>query len=217
MNIYWLGHSCFLIKNSIGKRILTDPFDIDIGYIPYKGNVDVVTMSHLHFDHSCTKYFDNSTRIINKLGTYELDYCKITSFPSFHDNCGGIKRGQNIIFKYNIDGFNLCHLGDLGHPLSSDIIKAIGYIDVLFIPVGDNFTISLDNAKKVIEEISPRYIVPMHYKSQDLNFTLEGVDKFLLKMKKYKKMNSSVLSLDSKSLPSESTIVILDLSSNINN
>lgn len=216
MNIYWLGHSCFLMKTSVGKRIVTDPFDLDIGYIPYKNNVDIVTISHSHFDHNCTKYFDNDTRIITQLGTYEFDYCKITTFPSFHDNDNGTKRGQNIIFKYMIDGFNLCHLGDLGHLLSSDIIKALGYIDVLFVPVGDNFTINLDNIKKLIETISPRFIVPMHYKTHDLNFTLEGVDKFLLKMKNYKKMNSPVLSLNSKSLSSESTIVILDLSSNLN-
>lgn len=214
MNIYWLGHSSFLIKTSIGKRILTDPFDIDIGYVPYKSSVDLITISHLHFDHCCTKFFDNGTRIINKVGKYELDFCTVSSFPSFHDNCGGIKRGDNIIFKYEVDGFVLCHLGDLGHCLDASISKNIGYIDVLFIPVGDHFTLNLDNVKKVIKQLSPRYIIPMHYKTKNLSFPLEGVDKFLMEMKEVKKVSYPCLSLTKDTLPNESTIVILDVFKN---
>lgn len=212
MNIYWLGHSCFLIKTSIGKRILTDPFDIDMGYSPFKGKVDVVTISHLHFDHSYIKNIDKDTLILDELESYESEFLKINSFPSFHDNCQGMKRGPNLIFKYQIDGLTLCHLGDLGHTLHAETIKSIGYIDALFIPVGSNFTLNIDDVKTVIEMIRPRFIIPMHYKTKDLNFHLNGVDEFLRKMKNYKKINMNVLSLNKDSLPNESTIIILDIS-----
>lgn len=213
LEIFWLGHSCFLMKSSKGKRILTDPFDIDIGYKPYNGSLDLVTISHDHFDHSYTEEFTTDTKILNSLNCPELDFCKIDAFQSFHDNYHGIKRGDNIIFKYEIDGFSICHLGDLGHTLSNDIIEKIGYVDVLFVPVGENFTLPVNEAKKVIEKIHPRYIVPMHYKTKYLSFFLNGVDKFLMKFNDYPKINCSNLFLSKDSLPNKSTIALLGIHS----
>ena len=51
MNITWLGHSSFLLKDSKDRTVLMDPFDESVGYTVYKGNADIVTISHHHFDH----------------------------------------------------------------------------------------------------------------------------------------------------------------------
>ncbi|MPQ42347.1 MBL fold metallo-hydrolase [Clostridium tarantellae] len=214
MNIYWFGHSCFLIKTSKSKRILTDPFDLDIGYVPFKGFVDIVTISHSHFDHNCTKYLNKDTHILNEKVFYECEFFNIKSFTSFHDELNGNKRGDNLIFKFVIDDIVLCHLGDLGHILSKKTILDLGHIDILFIPVGNYFTINLNIVKKLIDLISPKYIIPMHYKTKNFKFFLDGIDKFLLKMKSYKKTTSNMLSVDKTSLPNESTIVILNICEN---
>ena len=113
MNIYWLGQASYLIKTSNGKRLLIDPFNDSIGYTPFEGSVDLVTISHDHYDHNFTKLIKNNPTIIKSLGNYNNDFCKITGIKSFHDETNGTKRGDNIIFKYIIDSVTLCHLGDL--------------------------------------------------------------------------------------------------------
>ena len=52
MKIKWLGHSCFKITNSKGIRILTDPFDDNVGYKIPSVEADIVTTSHSHYDHN---------------------------------------------------------------------------------------------------------------------------------------------------------------------
>ncbi|WP_300346559.1 MBL fold metallo-hydrolase [Clostridium sp.] len=212
MNIYWFGHSCFLIKTKLGKRILMDPFDIDIGYTPYKNDVDIVTISHMHFDHNCTNYINKEAKIFKDLVNYENDYCKITSFHSFHDNCMGLKRDKNFIFKIICDGISLCHLGDLGHTLSHRVLSKIGYVDVLFIPVGEQITLPIEEVIKVIDDINPRVVIPMHYKTEKINLHLNSLDGFLMKIRGFKLKRSSVFSLYSHNLPSEKEVHILDIS-----
>ncbi|MGL5245727.1 MAG: MBL fold metallo-hydrolase [Sarcina sp.] len=209
--MYWLGHSSFLIKTSNGKRILTDPFDIDIGYTPFKGFVDIVTISHMHFDHNCITNLPKKTKILSEKGYYDSNSFSIRAFSSFHDDLNGSKRGDNLIFKFIIDELSLCHLGDLGHMLSDKTINDLGRIDVLFIPVGNYFTIKLDYVEKIIKILKPKYIIPMHYKTKNFNFFLDGIDKFLLKMKSYKKITKNILTINKNSLPTESIIVILNI------
>ena len=212
MNIYWLGHSCFLIKTNLGKRILLDPFDTDIGYTPYKKNVDIVTISHMHFDHNCTNYINKEAKIFKDIINYENDYCKIKSFHSFHDNCMGLKRDKNFIFKIVCDEISLCHLGDLGHTLSNKVLNKIGHVDVLFIPVGEQITLTIKEAMKVIDDINPKIVIPMHYKTEKLNLHLSSLDGFLKKIKGFNLIHSSVLSLNINKISSKKEVHILDIS-----
>lgn len=211
MNIYWLGHSCFLIKTELGKRILMDPFDLDIGYIPYKGDVDIVTISHMHFDHSCTSYINNEAKVLTDFVDYQNTFCNINSFHSFHDDCCGLKRDKNFIFKILCDDISLCHLGDLGHILSNKTLKKLGNIDILFVPVGEHLTISIDDLKKVITDINPKIIIPMHYKTQNLSFYLNTLDNFLMKMKGYPMLHTDSLSISKDTIPSSSQVIILEI------
>ena len=212
MIINFIGHSSFLLKTSTGKRILTDPYNLDIGYKTFDSEVDLITISHLHFDHSYTDNFSKEVKIIRECIEFENTFCKITGFQSYHDNYKGQKRGDNIIFKIEADDLSICHLGDLGHILDEEMIKRLGNIDVLFVPVGEIYTITLKDLKKTIEMISPKYIIPMHYKTAELSFTLKPIDEFLLIMKEYPKERLETLSLSKEELTDEmSKIIILEI------
>lgn len=213
MNIYWLGQASYLIKTANGKRLLIDPFDDSIGYTPFKGSVDLVTTSHDHYDHNFTKLIENNPTIINSLGNHTVDFCEIKGIKSFHDETRGSERGDNIIFKYTIDGITLCHLGDLGHALDDETLKEIGNVDILFIPVGEVYTLNVKTAAEVAKKINPKFIVPMHYKTKFLNIPLAGVDKFLMEMKNYPTENVSVLSINKNDLNTESKIILIDVHS----
>ena len=193
MEITWLGHSCFLLQDSKGRKLLTDPFDTTLGYETYKGSPDIVTISHQHFDHNYTKELNGNCKIIDKIGMVYICDITIKGTPSYHDKDKGAKRGDNIIFTFKMDDYTLCHLGDLGHSLSNDDIDAIGNVDILFVPVGGNYTIDGKEASEVTKKINPKIVIPMHYKTSLVSFPLDGVETFLMHMKNASKIDSNKL------------------------
>ena len=194
MRLTWLGHSSFIIESVSGLKIVTDPFDDSIGYDTYKDNANIVTISHHHFDHDNIKDIQGNPTIIDKTGTYTIGDIIIRGLPSFHDNVNGKKRGENIIFVYNIDGYTICHLGDLGHELSSEDIDLIGPVDILLIPVGGNFTINGKTASVVAKSINSHIVIPMHYKTPALSFPLQGAEPFIMGMKNCEKISGNSVS-----------------------
>ena len=198
MKITWIGHSSFLIEDSNGRKLLTDPFDPTIGYSIYEGAADIITISHHHFDHDYVKGVKGNPEICDKLGDFNLCGIPINGLHSFHDKVKGAKRGENTIYIWEMDNFRLCHLGDLGHTLLPEDIDKIGKIDVLFIPVGGNFTIDGSEASTVAKAIKSHIVIPMHYKTPLLSFPLNGVEAFLTEMKNGENINSSSLILKEK-------------------
>lgn len=209
MEITWLGHSSFLIKDSKGKKFLTDPFDESIGYNTYKDEVDLVTISHDHFDHSYTESIKNNPEVIDTIGSFSAHGIEIKGIPSYHDNCKGAKRGENTIYIITVDGYTICHLGDLGHKLSKNDLDKIGDIDILLIPVGGNFTIDGKEAAAIAKDINSHIVIPMHFKTPYLTFDLDGVEIFITNMKNAEKVNNCTLKIEGK-LEDKNAVKILD-------
>ncbi|WP_040209942.1 MBL fold metallo-hydrolase [Clostridium polynesiense] len=197
MKIQWIGHSCFVIEDSSGRRILTDPFHHTVGYTPYKNAVNTVTVSHQHFDHNNIENYKDNSIIIDKYGYYDLGFARIHGFPSYHDSSKGGKRGPNTIFIYELDNLRLCHLGDLGHQLDSDYLNKLGNIDVLFIPVGGHFTLTGKDAYKLCRLIKSRLVFPMHYNTISNSMLLDGPEEFIINMKNVEKIDNSIYFLPS--------------------
>lgn len=208
MKIQWIAHSCFLIEDSLGKRILTDPFHKSIGYEPYKESVQAVTISHNHFDHNNSESYADKSIIINKCGFHDLGFAKVHGFSSYHDNLQGAKRGNNIIFVYEIDGFRLCHLGDLGHALDSEYVSKLGTIDILFIPVGGHYTLDGSEAYKLCSVIKSSIVIPMHYHTSDNTMSLDGPEEFIVHMKNVEKIQGSTFLIESKK-PYKNKVILL--------
>lgn len=198
MKITWVGHSSFLIENSEGKKLLTDPFDDTIGYSVYRGSCDIVTISHHHFDHDYTKEIKGKYELIDKTGDYNVNGIEITGIPSYHDKVKGAKRGKNIIFIFRIDNYRICHLGDLGYVISKNEAHSIGNIDVLFIPVGGNFTIDGKEAAEVTKLLRPHIVIPMHYKTLQLKMELDGAETFIKYMGNSEKAGTSEIEINEK-------------------
>lgn len=215
MNIVWYGQSCFKIQ---GKDIalVTDPFDKETGLKPPSGTADIVTISHEHFDHSNRDAIKGEPFVIDGPGEYEIKKVMVRGIESYHNMEKGAERGMNTIFTIIMDDIRICHLGDLGQKsLEADQLKAIGEVDVLFVPVGGFFTINSKEADAVISQIEPRIIVPMHYR-------IEGVKGDLTKLDDIKsfcqdhnldpKGTVSKISIKKKDLPEEEPqYIVMDL------
>lgn len=200
VSVRWFGQACFELRFPTGLTVLCDPFDAaKLGeYVfPKEVTPDLVTISHEHFDHSNSKDVSGSPEVLRGLTSADPkthDWQKhdvvrkgvrVRTVGVFHDEKEGKERGKNAIFVFEPEkkgAFGtIAHLGDLGHVLTDEQVKAIGPIDALLIPVGGHFTIDAEAAKKVCDQLKPRVlIVPMHYKTDALDpkIPLAPVDAF---------------------------------------
>lgn len=209
MDITWLGHSCFVIKGK-EKTIITDPCHPDLGYRLGETTADIVTLSHSHLGHSYVEAITNNPPKIKGPGEYEIGGTFITGIATFHDNKKGDLRGKNTIYVIELDGITLCHLGDLGHHLGPQLVEELGATDILFLPVGEVSTISVDIAVEMVRQLEPRIVIPMHYKTEAFTGDLGLVDKFLSKMRIRGLEAKPKLSVTSSSLPSPTQTVVLN-------
>jgi len=209
MEIKWLGHSCFLIKGK-ERTIITDPYHPSLGYSLGEPKADIVTLSHFHPGHSYIEGVANNPKQIKSPGEYEIGGTFITGIATFHDSAKGEIRGKNTIYLIEMDGITLCHLGDLGHSLTSQVIEELGVVDVLFSPAGEISTISVDTAVETIKQLNPHIVIPMHYKTDAIARNLEPVDKFLDKMGIHRVEPTPKLSITQSSLPASTQVVVLN-------
>ena len=156
MNITWLGHSCFLIESG-GYRIVLDPYYVE-SYPPLHVSADAALCSHSHRDHA----FLEAVTLTGRGG--EDSPFTVETVSTFHDDKQGSFRGENIIHILRAERLTVVHCGDLGHELSEDQLAAVKGCDALLIPVGGYYTIDAAAAKSVAAAVSPRVIVPMHYR-----------------------------------------------------
>lgn len=177
MKIRYLGHSCFVLTESTGTSIVTDPYG-DVGFDMPSVTADVVTVSHDHYDHNNAKAVGGNPVVIKEEGNYEIGGVGITAIRSWHDDENGTKRGENLIFKFRMDGLEICHLGDIGEECSSSLLEMLLPVHVLLIPVGGTYTIDAEQAKEYVDRIMPSIVVPMHYKTKGLNLDIDKVGEF---------------------------------------
>ena len=213
MKIRYLGHSCFVLTESTGTTIVTDPYGA-IGYTMPTVKADAVTVSHGHYDHNnvgAVECKEGKPVVFDEEGTYEIGGVDITAIKSYHDDENGMKRGENLIFKFRMDGLEICHLGDLGEECSSALIETLLPVHVLLIPVGGNYTIDAEQAKEYVDRIMPAIVIPMHYKTKGLNIDVDKVDDFADKFdtEEVEELEESELELFRDEISEESTKVII--------
>jgi L-ascorbate metabolism protein UlaG (beta-lactamase superfamily) len=210
VKIRWLGHACFLITSARGTRILTDPFDETVGYVVPAVEADFVTVSHEHFDHNAVGNVKGKPKVVRGAGAHSLGDVSARGIDTFHDGVKGAKRGPNTVFVLNVDGMSVCHLGDLGHVLEPAHLSAIGRVDVLLVPVGGTYTIDPAAAAKVVEQIDPRVVIPMHYKTDATSFPIVGVDEFLRKMGGGRRIGGTTVEITKEDLTGTKKVYVLE-------
>lgn len=214
MDITYLGHSSFKLR---GKQasVVTDPFGPMVGLpFPKHTSADIVTLSHDHEDHNAAQLVEGNPLVISGPGEYEVKGVGIVGVGVYHDDTGGTKRGKNTIYRIELDGISIVHLGDLGHELSSAQVDSLDGVDILFVPVGGVYTIDAGTAAKVVAEVGPSIVIPMHYNRPGLDQkvfgSLAGVDAFLKEMGKAGTTPQPKLTISKDKMPEELQVVILE-------
>ena len=211
MRVKWLGHACFLITSRHGLRVITDPYAVGGGihYYPIEETADVVSVSHVHDDHSNVSAVKGKPEIINNDGIKTAKGIRFRGVATYHDVAQGGQRGPNTIFCFTIDDIKLCHLGDLGHVLNPEQVSEIGTVDILFVPVGGFFTIDASAATQVCDQLGPKVIIPMHFKTPKCAYPIADVEDFLKGKRNVRRIDNSEVNFEPEKLPATTEIVLL--------
>ncbi len=230
MQIIWKGQSCFQIVTGREKdnqvSLVIDPFGPDCGLRVPNLAGDVILITH---SEQAVQYINHPSRnnakslpqpgkafLINGPGEYEIKGVYIQGIPAFHDKNFGkpptSAAGKTTIYTIESEKIKICHLGDFGQKeLFPEQLEDIGEIDILLIPVGGNETIGAEEAQKIIGQIEPKIVIPMHYSLPKLKAKLAGVDRFLKVMGEKNHDGLPKLTIKSKdlTLKDEMEIIVL--------
>lgn len=210
MDIIWYGQSCFKIKGK-SAGVVIDPFDpLSTGLkLPKDLEAKVVLSTHQHPDHNNTGVVFGNPVVVSGPGEYEISGVSIEGVSTFHDNSQGTERGINTIYHILLDGVDIVHLGDLGHVLTEEQVSGIDSTDILMIPVGGVYTIDSEEAAKVVAQLEPKIVIPMHYRIEGLKYELVGLEPFLKEMGAENVEPQPKLSITKDKLSEETTVVVL--------
>jgi L-ascorbate metabolism protein UlaG (beta-lactamase superfamily) len=189
MNIRWHGQSAYTLTGE-SHTVAIDPFGdlgalmggrrrFDYAPVPSHG-ADLLLVTHEHADHNAVEAVTGSPQIVRSTaGRFETPLGEVVAINSEHDDQAGTERGPNTIFVFTLDGVRVCHFGDFGQlALRPEQRAAIGPVDLLFLPVGGGPTIGAAEAAEIAAALAPRWVVPMHYRTEAIDF-LEPADAFL--------------------------------------
>lgn len=193
--------------------IVTDPYAPKLGRTLPRGlSADVLLLSHDHWDHNYKEGVGGNPFVIDRPGEYETRGVFVYGVSSWHDATEGAERGPNLLFRGEVEGVSFVHCGDLGHELTEAQLAIVEDAHILFIPVGGTYTIDAAVASKVISQVEPRIVIPMHYALPGLAVTLDSVEKFCREMGVSAKETLPSLRVTAGDLPQEEVrIVLLDL------
>jgi L-ascorbate metabolism protein UlaG (beta-lactamase superfamily) len=211
MKVKWLGHSCFLVTSRDGLRVITDPYVVggSINYSPIEETADIVTVSHGHDDHSNVSAVQGKPEVVRGNGTKTAKGIQFRGITTYHDASQGTQRGPNTVFCFTIDDIKLCHLGDLGHVLSPGQVNEISTVDILLTPVGGFYTIDASTASQVCDQLKPKVVIPMHFKTPKCAYPIAGVNDFLKGKKNVRRIDDSEVEFERENLPAATEIVLL--------
>jgi L-ascorbate metabolism protein UlaG (beta-lactamase superfamily) len=189
MRVDWFGQSAFLVQAE-ERSVAIDPFaemsgltsrGLQFDYPPIEGvEAELLLVTHEHGDHNGVQAIGGDPAILRSTaGRLPSPVGEVVAIASEHDEQAGTARGPNTIFVFELGGQRVCHFGDFGQrELREEQRAAIGPVDLLMLPVGGGLTIGAGKAHEIVAALRPRWVVPMHYRTERVNF-LEPADEFL--------------------------------------
>jgi len=220
----YLGHSCFQITTAGGELLVIDPYaggEWPGLALPYL-HADWVLVTHEHWDHNAWRDVRGKPKRIQGAGRVTGKGFTVTGFAGRHAPTGGESvQFQNTVFLIELAGaagkagVRLCHLGDNG-PMTEELRSQLGPVDVLMLPVdGENRVLTYDQAREWIDALSPRVVIPMHYRLPGLSLEqIQGIgtiDDWLARQAGSSRLPSDTLPLDVATLSAPGARQVLAL------
>lgn len=207
MEITWLGHACFRLRAD-DTVLITDPFPASLGLRPDNRPATVVTISNTHPNHSNWKEVTGEPRVFSSPGEYEYSGISVRGLMT-PLAAGTARERRNVAYSIGLDNVNVCHLGDITEALTPRQIDELSPVDVLLLPTGGGCTLDLERALQMLQDLSPKMVIPMHYSIPNVSLPLQGVDAFLRLMGTSDAQPQPRISVTAASLPQDMRVVVL--------
>ena len=213
IEIKWFGHSFFQITSSSGTRIITDPFG-PMGFPMPEVWPHVVTVGREHGNHNNVGLAKGKPVILRGLKEGQDDWNQVNL--TFRDvliyNVPIHQRGvptysgsmKGAAFVFEMDGLCILHSGDVSDPFNEDQLQLIGHVDILLQTIGGVYTIGPEGAKRVVEQLKPKIVVPMHYWYQ-----MNVLERFTDGPYRVRELNTNTFTVSKDTLPGETEIYVL--------
>jgi len=193
--IKWLSHAGFQVTSSGGKVIYIDPWldnPVSTSKLDDVKEATLVLVTHDHFDHvgqaveiigktggllvanvETARRLQNEGKVptdkvcyfgygMNIGGNLFYEGISVTMTQAFHSTATGAPCGYIIKLE---DGTTLYHAGDTGIFDSMKTFGELYSIDIAMLPMGSVFTMDPIQAARAAKMISPKKVIPMHYKT----------------------------------------------------
>ena len=207
MRVEWFGQAAFHLRGRDGT-VFIDPIGDTTGLAsrgitfdypkPEGVSADLVLVTHEHADHNGVESIGGDPAVLRSTaGRLDSSFGEVVAIASEHDEAAGTRRGPNTIFVFGLDGIRIAHFGDFGQrAMRDEQAAAVGQVDLVFLPVGAGPTIGPEQASAIVERLSPRWVVPMHYRTPRISF-LQPADPFLELMPHVQRLDETGFDTDS--------------------
>lgn len=173
----WFGHNCFRIK-SREATVITDPVDRSTGFAMAKQNANIVTISHYDSPNANLGVMRPEFQVVDGPGEYEMDNIFVTGVRTFLTDALTEKKLFNTAYLFEMDGFVICHLGDLGKVPNSEQTEQLAQADILLMPIGGATGLTQEQAAEVVSLLEPKVLIPMQYRTDIGDRELLPLDSF---------------------------------------
>ena len=175
MQVTWFGHAAFKLTDTDGFSVITDPYTPEgVGYAPIRDSADVVVISSDDDDAHCradlipgTPHVINALNVAQTAGSVGFDKLTVSAIEAaeWDHHPEHEVPGQNGMYRFELDGLRIAHMGDVGNPLTEAQQTFFENVDVLFALAGGYLTIELPDLMEMIHRVRPKLIIPLHFRT----------------------------------------------------
>ncbi len=187
----FLGHACFLLEEEGGETLLFDPFisGNPVAKVrPQEIRAGFILISHAHGDHLGDAYdiaAQNDALIISTAEIAQAAQDKGCRAHALHIGGGhlfpfgsvkttlalhgaGIAGGHACGFIVEYGDKKIYFAGDTGLFGDMKLIGELNKLDLALLPIGDNYTMGIDDAAVAASFLNARQVIPYHYNTWPL-------------------------------------------------
>ena len=197
LTLTYYGHCSFMWRTARGFTVIADPYRNQKGFYWFTRkfpnvDCDLALVTHAHFDHDAVNRLPEDAPVLRTPGYFQYEDMPVKGVLDWHsgqwtseqlldeatrmtpkqilDRHFALGNIPNVMFLLEANGIRFLHIGDNRADWPEDVRQAVGQVDVLMVTVDDScHLLSYQQVNRLIDQLKPRVVVPMHYRILGLN------------------------------------------------